>query len=72
MKREFAYKFNKLPHAIQEEILNYIEQLFIKYKKSISPKKKKNAFGFGWENGLSDLKDQFTSVELQHKINEWR
>lgn len=72
MKREFAYKFNKLPHSIQEEVLNYIEQLFTKYKKSISTKKKKSAFGFGWENGLSDLKDQFTSVELQHKINEWR
>lgn len=25
-----------------------------------------------WAGGLSDLAKQFTSVELQHKISEWR
>ena len=72
MKREFAYKFNRLPQAIQEEILNYIEQLFSKYMKSVQPKKKKKPFRFDWENGLENIKGEFTSVELQHKSNQWR
>ncbi|MHA1834161.1 MAG: hypothetical protein ACTSV7_09225 [Candidatus Baldrarchaeia archaeon] len=36
----------------------------------------KNFFGagfkFDWEGGLEELKDKFSSVELQHKINEVR
>ena len=72
MKREFAYKFNRLPQAIQEEILNYIEQLFSKYMKSTQPKRKKKTFRFDWENGLENIKSEFTSVELQHKANQWR
>lgn len=27
---------------------------------------------FGWAGALSHLKDQYTSVELQHLANEWR
>ena len=29
-------------------------------------------FKFDWEGGLSDLKEKFTSVGLQHKALEWR
>ncbi|GAH34777.1 unnamed protein product, partial [marine sediment metagenome] len=29
-------------------------------------------FKFDWEGELSDLKEKFTSVELQHKALEWR
>lgn len=29
-------------------------------------------FKFDWEGGLSELKEKFTSVELQHKASEWR
>jgi len=29
-------------------------------------------FKFDWEGGLEELKDKFSSVELQHKINEIR
>ena len=28
------------------------------------------AFSFDWEGGLRELKDRFTSVELQHHIND--
>jgi hypothetical protein len=27
---------------------------------------------FSWSGGLSKFKDQYTSVELQHKISKWR
>jgi len=29
-------------------------------------------FKFDWEDGLSEIKDKFTSVELQHRASEWR
>lgn len=29
-------------------------------------------FKFEWEGGLSELREKFTSVELQHKALEWR
>ena len=46
-----------------------IEFLIKKYK---STEKKDEKFKFDWEDGLSDLKNDFTSVELQHKANELR
>jgi hypothetical protein len=32
----------------------------------------KRRFKFDWAGGLEDLKDQFTAVELQHRLNEQR
>jgi len=29
-------------------------------------------FKFDWAGGLADMKDQFTAVELQHRLNDWR
>ena len=34
--------------------------------------KKKEEFKFDWEGSLKEVKDKFTSVELQHKLLEWR
>ena len=30
------------------------------------------SFKFDWEGGLSELREKFTSVELQHRALEWR
>ncbi|MCL0057807.1 dCTP deaminase [Dehalococcoidales bacterium] len=49
-----------------EEKVNF---LLTKYQEREVVGKK---FKFDWEGGLSDLKEKFTSVELQHKILEWR
>lgn len=32
----------------------------------------KEGFRFSWEGELSELKEEYTSVELQHKALEWR
>ncbi len=32
----------------------------------------KGKFSFSWEGGLKELKNEYTSVELQHKALEWR
>jgi hypothetical protein len=36
-----------------------------------SPKRKER-LKLDWKGALQDMKDQYTSVELQHKILEWR
>lgn len=61
-------KIEELPIDLKKEVLDYIEFLLQKYSKKV----KKEKFRFDWEGGLSELKDKFTSVELQHKALEWR
>ena len=65
----FISDFKNLPKNIQDQVLDYIEFLMTKYKKK---EKKDRKFKFDWEDGLSELKNDFTSVELQHKANELR
>ena len=56
-------KLEELPEDLKKEVLDYIEFLLQKY----GGKTKKRRFRFDWEGGLSDLKEKYTSVELQHK-----
>ena len=34
--------------------------------------KRKGRMKLGWRGALQDMKDKYTSVELQHKILGWR
>ncbi len=62
-------KIRELPENLRREVLDYIEFLIKKYKdKEIKAKR----FKFDWEGGLSELREKFTSVELQHRALEWR
>ncbi len=61
-------RLEELPEDLRKEVLDYIDFLLHKYKK----KTKKRKFKFDWEGGLSELKEKYTSVELQHKALEWR
>lgn len=65
----FISNFENLPKHIQEQVLDYIEFLMSKYK---TRDKKEKDFKFDWEGGLSHLKSGITSVELQHKANQYR
>lgn len=65
----FISDFENLPVKIQEQVLEYIEFLISKYKKK---EKKHTTFKFDWEDGLSEMKENFTSVELQHQANDLR
>ena len=49
--------------------MDYIEFLKAKRKKR---SKGSAGFKFEWEGGLKELKNEYTSVELQHKASEWR
>lgn len=52
-----------------KELEEKMDSLVSKYQEREVVGKK---FEFDWEGGLSDLKEKFTSVELQHKALEWR
>ena len=52
-----------LPADLQQEVFNYA-----KYLSDTRAPKPKHKLKFDWAGGLSDLRDQFTSVELQHDI----
>lgn len=61
-------KFESLPYYLKKEVLDYIEFLTKRHK----IRSKKEPFSFSWEGGLKDIKDRISSVELQHKVREYR
>ena len=65
----FISDFENLPKQIQQQVIDYIDFLKSKYR---NKEKKVKRFKFDWENGLSEFKNDFTSVELQHRANELR
>lgn len=60
-------KLNKISPKDLDSIDEFIEKILTSNKNPIKRKMKLNLRG-----ALSDLKTQYTSVELQHKANEWR
>jgi len=58
---------DKLPPELQQEVRDFVD--FLLEKKVKKGKKKPK---FDWAGALKDLREQYTSVELQHKIAEWR
>ena len=57
----------QLPAELQQEVKDYIQVLLAKSSKS---RKKKPQLK--WAGALRDLRTQYTSVDLQHKIMQWR
>ena len=69
-------KFQKLPLTAQKEVADFIDFFSMKYLPSAKLTKRKSkessGFKFNWEDSISEYKKQYSSVELQHKANEWR
>ncbi len=57
----------KLPPDLQQEVQDFIE--FLLEKQGKKPRGKPR---FDWAGALKDMKDRYTSVELQHEISKWR
>ena len=55
----------KLPPELQEEVRDFVE--FLLEKRARRPKRKPR---FDWAGALRDLRDRYSSVELQHEIAE--
>lgn len=68
-EKEIGLKMSDLPEDLKKEVLDYVDFLLKKYKGRETQLKK---FKFDWEGGLSEIKEKFTSVELQHRALEWR
>lgn len=57
----------ELPPDCQEEVKDFV--IFLLEKRNKRPRRQPT---FSWAGALKDLRDQYTSVELQHKISDWR
>jgi len=62
-----AERIKELPPEIRREVEDFVDFLMKKRVKKTRGKPR-----FNWAGALKDLRDQYTSVELQHKISEWR
>ena len=57
----------ELPDDYKQEVMDFMELLIEK-----RAKKQRGIPKFDWAGALNDLRNQYTSVELQHKISELR
>jgi hypothetical protein len=65
MTLQFDDIMKRLPPEAQQDVFEYALQRL----NEIEPKKKQ--IGLSWRGALRDLRDQYTSVELQHKALDW-
>jgi hypothetical protein len=56
-----------LPPELQSEVRDFAA--FLLERKT---SQKNLPMQFAWEGALIDLRSQYTSVQLQHQISEWR
>ena len=68
-EKEIEVKMRELPEDLRRDVLDYMEILSRKYTGRVAKAKK---FKFDWEGSLSEIREKFTSVELQHKALGWR
>lgn len=59
-------QIRKLPPHLQKEVEEYID-LLLKSRDQKSSSK----LQLGWKGALRDLRSEYTSVDLQHKLLEW-
>ena len=57
----------KLPPELQTEVRDFVE--FLLERRST---RQRRPMKFQWEGVLRDLRRQYTSVQLQHQIADWR
>jgi uncharacterized caspase-like protein len=59
-------RIKDLPPELRKQIHDFVESLCRKQQQARSKPT------FSWAGALQDLRDSFTSVELQHKVSGWR
>jgi hypothetical protein len=67
MRENLARKIDELPPELQNEVEDFVE--FLREKKM---RKSAGKPEFKWAGVLKDVGEEYTSVELQHKISELR
>lgn len=56
-----------LPEELQDQVREYVKSLLQK-----QANQSHHQPNFEWEGALKGLKTRYTSVELQHKVSDWR
>ncbi|TYB33924.1 MAG: DUF2281 domain-containing protein [Flexistipes sinusarabici] len=69
--KDIEKKIKSLPEDLLKEIDDYIDFLLLKHFYEQGKSSNKN-FNFKWGGTLSNLKEDYSSVELQHKSLDWR
>jgi hypothetical protein len=67
--RELIEIFEALPDDARRSLERFAQDLREAKRKTPASQ---DDYTFSWAGGLKDLCDQYTSVELQHQISEWR
>lgn len=60
-------KIRALPPESQQKVEDFLDSLLSEKKVT-----EKRQLKLDWKGGLKHLRDKYTSVELQHKVLEWR
>jgi hypothetical protein len=60
-------KIRRLPPSLRQEAEDFVD--FLIEKQSNRPR---GTPTLDWAGALKDLRSEYTSVELQHQISEWR
>lgn len=63
--KNIVERIQKLPPELQQEVEDFVQSLEKRVQKP------KGQLKLDWRGGLRDLRDQYTSVELQHRVLEW-
>jgi hypothetical protein len=64
---ELEDKIKELPPDLRQEVEDFVQ--FLMEKRVRKPRR---PLKLDWRGALEDMKDEYTSVELQHKISDWR
>ncbi len=59
--------YRQLPPELQQEVRDFVHYLL-----DTKVHRKQRYLRLSWAGGLSDLRDRYTSLELQKKALEWR
>ncbi|MFW6194460.1 MAG: DUF2281 domain-containing protein [Halobacteriota archaeon] len=63
---EIERLFKRLPDDLKKEVIDYMEFLLERGSQT-----KEKELKFTWRGGLRELKDEYSSVDLQHKRKWW-
>ena len=66
--KALIHKFQDLPDSAKKQLLDFLDFLTAKYGSAKNDNKEN--FSFDWAGGLEEL--DASSVDLQHKANQWR
>ncbi len=67
MMKTLEEQLKELPPELRQEVADFVEFLVSKRLGRVREKPT-----FEWAGALRDLRQQYTSVDLQHRLSEWR